>query len=311
MDEWTRGCHSADESRLGWPCLESAPATSHERRADFINPFRITLRHPPTLISTPVRKNNNHLGHRSCGNLHSGLVFQKFKLAKLGWKWLNWSSNIRSAGTANIFSTARTIIAWCCKLRCGSILSKQDVFSTKTSQAIGRSAPLAFLTPRQRLWLTRTWEPTMGLWSPSEFCRIWRLSSHVQAAARAFLRNKSAFRCVGWNVIMVRIESGRARCWFKRVPHWKPAWTNSWAYLRASHSRAVFRTSTNWVWISGGADWTSRKMLAHILYNATPPWDNPLVTTRVHNTVTVDGTIKWHAQGASLCSIGQVLIQKT
>ncbi len=25
------------------------------------------------------------------------------------------------------------------------------------------------------------------------------------------------------------------------------------------------------------------------LYNAAPPWDNPLVTTRVHNTVTVDG----------------------
>ncbi len=25
------------------------------------------------------------------------------------------------------------------------------------------------------------------------------------------------------------------------------------------------------------------------LYNAPPPWDNPLVTTRVHNTVTVDG----------------------
>jgi hypothetical protein len=25
------------------------------------------------------------------------------------------------------------------------------------------------------------------------------------------------------------------------------------------------------------------------LYNAEPPWDNPLVTTRVHNTITVDG----------------------
>ena len=25
------------------------------------------------------------------------------------------------------------------------------------------------------------------------------------------------------------------------------------------------------------------------LYNGEPPWDNPLVSTRVHNTITVDG----------------------
>ena len=25
------------------------------------------------------------------------------------------------------------------------------------------------------------------------------------------------------------------------------------------------------------------------LYNGEPPWDNPLVSTRVHNTITIDG----------------------
>ena len=60
------------------------------------------------------------------------------------------------------------------------------------------------------------------------------------------------------------------------------------------------------------------------LYNADPPWDNPLVSTRVHNTITVDGqdqmtrggrflTLDWfpafskHLLGAEAPAVGRML----
>jgi hypothetical protein len=64
---------------------------------------------------------------------------------------------------------------------------------------------------------------------------------------------------------------------------------NSWAYLRASHFKSrlshIDQLSLD-LWWRG---LNIAQDAGTYLYNAEPPWDNPLVTTRVHNTVTVDG----------------------
>jgi hypothetical protein len=64
---------------------------------------------------------------------------------------------------------------------------------------------------------------------------------------------------------------------------------NSWAYLRASsfRSRLCHMDQLHFdLW------WRGMNIAGDpgtYLYNAGPPWDNPLVSSRVHNTVTVDG----------------------
>jgi hypothetical protein len=64
---------------------------------------------------------------------------------------------------------------------------------------------------------------------------------------------------------------------------------NSWAYLRASHFKSrlshIDQLHLDLWW--RGLNITQDA--GTFLYNAPPPWDNPLVTTRVHNTVMVDG----------------------
>jgi hypothetical protein len=64
---------------------------------------------------------------------------------------------------------------------------------------------------------------------------------------------------------------------------------NSWVYLRASHFKSrlshIDQLHLDLWW--RGLNITQDA--GTYLYNAPPPWDNPLVTTRVHNTVTVNG----------------------
>jgi hypothetical protein len=63
----------------------------------------------------------------------------------------------------------------------------------------------------------------------------------------------------------------------------------SWAYLRATQFRSRLGHMDQlhfdlwWRGLNVAQD------AGTYLYNAEPPWDNPLVTGRVHNTVTVDG----------------------
>ena len=64
---------------------------------------------------------------------------------------------------------------------------------------------------------------------------------------------------------------------------------NSWAYLRASRfkSRLSHMDQLHFdLWWRG---LNVAQDPGTCLYNAESPWDNPLVSTRVHNTVTVDG----------------------
>jgi hypothetical protein len=111
----------------------------------------------------------------------------------------------------------------------------------------------------------------------------------VQAAARAFLR--TSLHSGAWDEMSLWFGLKAA----ERVADSSAYLTenlrgqNSWGYLRASHFKSrlahIDQLSLDLWW--RGLNITQDA--GTYLYNAAPPWDNPLVTTRVHNTVSVDG----------------------
>ncbi len=111
----------------------------------------------------------------------------------------------------------------------------------------------------------------------------------VQAAARAFLR----FQMSGgvWDEMSIWLGLGEHEDVYEPnlylADH--PRGHESWAYLRAGQFRSrlghmdQLHLDLWWRGLNIAQD------AGTYLYNADSPWDNPLVTTRVHNTVTVDG----------------------
>jgi hypothetical protein len=111
----------------------------------------------------------------------------------------------------------------------------------------------------------------------------------VQAAARAFLRNSLT---VGvwdemslWFGLKAASRESDSDAYLSDNLRAK----NSWAYLRTSNFKSRLSHMDQlhldlwWRGLNVAQD------AGTYLYNAEFPWDNPLVTTHVHNTVTVDG----------------------
>ncbi|MBK8822796.1 MAG: alginate lyase family protein [Anaerolineales bacterium] len=270
--------------------FETAPASSYERRAALHRSiFEHASRIPSTLVYARSQ-NNNHLVTEAAAIYTAGLFFKNKTWRALGWKWLNWAfqNQIGSYGEYIQHSTNYHRVMLQTALWINFI--KQDVFSISTSQAIGRSAHWLFSLLDNASGLT----PNLGA---NDGALIFPLSASafddyrptVQAAARAFLRTS--------------LESGvwdEMSLWFglkatERIADSSAYLTenlrgqNSWAYLRASHFKSrlshIDQLHLDLWW--RGLNITQDA--GTYLYNAAAPWDNPLVTTRVHNTVTVDG----------------------
>ena len=64
---------------------------------------------------------------------------------------------------------------------------------------------------------------------------------------------------------------------------------NGWAFLRVSHLKGRLSHMDQLHFDLWWRGLNLAQDAGTFLYNAEPPWDNPLVSTRVHNTVTVDG----------------------
>ena len=244
---------------------------------------------PPTLVYARSQ-NNNHLVTEAAALYTAGLFFKNSTLQKLGWKWLNWSFQNQIGGYGEYIQHSTNYHRVMLQTALWINFIKRDVFSTKTSQAIGRSAHWLFSLLDNASGLT----PNLGA---NDGALIFPLSSAafddyrptVQAAARAFLR--TSLHSGAWDEMSL---------WFglkagERVADSSAYLTenlrgqNSWAYLRASHFKSrlshIDQLSLDLWW--RGLNITQDA--GTYLYNAEPPWDNPLVTTRVHNTVTVDG----------------------
>jgi hypothetical protein len=269
--------------------FESAPVSSRERRAVLHQSIaQHAARIMPTLVYARAQ-NNNHLVAESAALYTAGLFLKNKTWRALGWKWLNWSfqNQIGSYGeyiqhSVNYHRVMLQTALWINFI-------KQDVFSSHTSQAIARSAHWLFSLLDNASGLT----PNLGA---NDGALIFPLSATnfrdhrptVQAASRAFLR--TGLPSGVWDEMSL---------WFglsanTRVINSDAYLTenlrgkNSWGYLRASRfkSRLSHMDQLHFdLWWRG---LNITQDAGTYLYNAEPPWDNPLVTTRVHNTVTVD-----------------------
>jgi hypothetical protein len=270
--------------------FETASASSEERRAVL---HRSIWHHASRILPTLVyarAQNNNHLVTESAALYTAGLFFRNKKWRAVGWKWLNWSfqNQIGDYGEYIQHSTNYHRVMLQTALWINFI--KQDAFSTRTSQAIARAAHWLFSLLDNTSGLT----PNLGA---NDGALIFPLSvtdyrdyrPTVQAASRAFLRTSLSAGI--WDELSL---------WFglpanERVINSDAYLTenlrgrNSWGYLRASRfkSRLSHMDQLHFdLWWRG---LNITQDAGTYLYNAEPPWDNPLVTTRVHNTVTVDG----------------------
>jgi len=270
--------------------FESAPATSAERRGLLIqNIYAHASRIPPTLVYARSQ-NNNHLVTEAAAIYTAGLFFKNSTWRKLGWKWLNWAFQNQIGGYGEYIQHSTNYHRVMLQTALWINFIKQDAFSSKTLQAIGRSAHWIFSLLDNASGLT----PNLGA---NDGALVFALSSAafedyrptVQAAARAFLR--TSLPSGAWDEMSLWFGLKAA----DRVADSSAYLTenlrgkNSWAYLRASHfkSRLSHIDQLNLdLWWRG---LNITQDAGTYLYNAAPPWDNPLVTTRVHNTVSVDG----------------------
>lgn len=269
--------------------FESASAASAERRGLLIQSiYAHASRIPPTLVYARSQ-NNNHLVTEAAAIYTAGLFFKNSAWRKLGWKRLNWSFQNQISGYGEYIQHSANYHRLMLQTALWINFIKQDVFSTKTSQAIGRSAHWLFSLLDNASGLT----PNLGA---NDGALIFPLSSAafedyrptVQAAARAFLR--TSLPSGAWDEMSLWFGLKAA----DRVADSSAYLTdnlrgqNSWAYLRASHFKSRLSHMDQ---LSLDLWWRGLNITQDAgayLYNAEPPWDNPLVTTRVHNTVTVD-----------------------
>jgi hypothetical protein len=273
--------------------FESAAVSSAERCARLAQSVAAhAARIPPTLVYARAQ-NNNHLVTEAAGLYTAGLALpdhhQASEWRALGWRWLNWAfrHQISSYGEYIQHSTNYHRVMLQTALWVNAI--KDVDWPGLALQSLGRATHwlFAMLDPASG----RT--PNLGandgaLILPLATTPFNDFRPTVQAAARAFLR----FQMPGgvWDEMSLWLgldehekayESSLYLTDHLRGP-------NSWAYLRATQFSSrlghIEQLHLDLWW--RGLNVTQDA--GTYLYNADPPWDNPLVSTCVHNTVTVD-----------------------
>ena len=270
--------------------FEGATASSPERRARLAAAIEDhAARIPPTLLYARAQ-NNNHLLTEAAALYLAGRALDRHPWRRSGWRWLNRTlrGQLSSYGeyiqhSTNYHRVMLAAVLWVEAVR-------DQEWPALTRQALGRATH----------WLYSLLDPSTGqvpnlgandgaLLLPLAACPYRDFRPAVQAAARAFLR--------------FQLPPGpwdEAGLWFGLTPHPRSYESglymgdllhgrNSWAYLRASSFRSRLGHMDQLhldLW------WRGLNVLQDAgtyLYNAGPPWDNPLVASRVHNTVMVDG----------------------
>ncbi len=252
---------------------------------------------PATLVYARAQ-NNNHLLSEAAGLFTAGLALpshpQAARWRTLGWKWLNLGlqAQIDDYGEYSQHSTNYQRLMLQLALWTDALLrQRRETWPRPTLQALGRAT----------LWLLGLLDPVSGQTPnlgandgaypfPLSTCPFEDFRPVAHAAARAFLN--------------YRLPSGpwdETARWFglplddpraldlPRYPADNLTGRASWACLRAvrlttrpSHADQL-HLDLWWRGLNLACD------AGTYLYNAPPPWDNPLTSTLVHNTVSVDG----------------------
>jgi hypothetical protein len=274
--------------------FETAAASSEERCARLAGSVAAhAARIPPTLVYARAQ-NNNHLLTEAAGLYTAGLTLPDHPRASrwraLGWRWLNRAFRRQISGYGEYIQHSTNYHRVMLDTALWVDAIKDRDWSALTLRSLGRATH----------WLFSMLDPTSGrtpnlgandgaLILPLAVTSFNDFRPTVQAAARAFLR----FQMPGgvWDELSM---------WLGLDAHEKayepnlyltdrPRGRNSWANLRASAfpSRLGHMDQLHldlwWRGLNIAQD------AGTYLYNAGPPWDNPLVTAHVHNTVTVDG----------------------
>ena len=273
--------------------FEAAQASSEARRLSLVRAIaEHAARIPPTLVYARSQ-NNNHLVTESAALYAAGVALGDEKWQATGWALLNRAlqRQISSYGeyiqhSTNYHRLVLQVVLWV-----DAIL-----------RGCGERWPRASLesVTRASHWLFSMIDPTSGrvpnlgandgaLILPLACSAYDDFRPTVQAAACAFLRTGLPVgmwdELALWLGLAARERTADSSAYM--AEHLRGR--DSWGYLRASHfaSRLSHMDQLHFdLWHSGR---NIAQDAGTYLYNADPPWDNPLVSTRVHNTLTVDG----------------------
>jgi hypothetical protein len=273
--------------------FEGAKATSPARRNLLKQSLILHAKRLPYTLIYARSQENNHLILEAAALYTAGSVLDKPKWRELGWLWLNrgLQRQIGSYGEYIQHSTNYHRLMLQTVLWVDAILRNQNRhWPSATYEAIIRASH----------WLFSMIDPATGqapnlgandgsLILPLNTSSFLDFRPTVQAAARAFLR--TGLPPGSWDELSI---------WLGLPPSQRTADSdaymtehlrarNSWGYLRASRfkSRLSHMDQLHFdLWWNG---LNIAQDAGTYLYNAGSPWDNALISTRIHNTITVDG----------------------
>ncbi len=269
--------------------LHVFPSTEKQKTQLLQSIAEHAARIPLTLVYARAQ-NNNHLVTEAAALYTAGLMLKNKTWRALGWKWFNWALQNQISGYGEYIQHSVNYHRVMLQSALWINFIKQDVFPVNSSQALSRSAHWLFSLLDSASGST----PNLGsvdgaLILPLSICNFHDYRPTVQAAARAFLRTNLQSGIWDEMSLWLNLPANEriinSDDYLTDNIHGK----NSWAYLRAStfKSRLAHMDQLHldlwWRGINIAQD------AGTYMYNAAPPWDNPLVTTRVHNTVMVNG----------------------
>ncbi len=235
-------------------------------------------------------QNNNHLVTESAALYTAGLLLKNETWRTTGWKWLNWSFQHQIGRYGEYIQHSSNYHRVMLQTALWINFIKQDVFPANSLQALSRSTHWLFSLLDNATGST----PNLGsndgaLILPLSGSGFHDYRPTVQAAARAFLGTNMPSGNWDETSLWLNLRANERiinpEDYLTDNVHGK----NSWAYLRASTFKSrlghmdQLHLDLWWHGLNIAQD------AGTYMYNAEPPWDNPLVTTRVHNTVTVNG----------------------
>lgn len=244
---------------------------------------------PHTLIYARSQ-NNNHLVSEAAGLYTAGLALGHAGWRETGWRWLNRALQHQISGYGEYIQHSANYHRLMLQAALWVHAIKDEEWPRASSQALERATHYLFsmLDPGSGR------VPNLGandgsLILPLSATVFQDYRPTVQAAARAFLGIQMGPG--PWDEMPLWLglpEAGRTHEPEQYLGD-HPRGEHSWAVLRASSFKSRLGHMDQLhldLWWRG---MNIAQDAGTYLYNAEPPWDNPLTATRVHNTVTVDG----------------------
>ncbi len=273
--------------------FEGAAASNEVRRAELVRSIaEHAARIPPTLVYARSQ-NNNHLITESAALYAAGVALGHGQWQSAGWALLNRAIQQQTSPYGEYIQHSTNYH----RLMLQAALWVQAILQVRGEQW---PRPSAESLTRASHWLFSMLDPISGrvpnlgandgaLILPLAASAYEDFRPTVQAAACAFLRTGLPAgqwdELAVWLGLSARQRTADSSAYMAEQLRGR----DSWAYLRASRfpSRLSHMDQLHFDLWRGGQNIV--RDAGTYLYNAELPWDNPLVSTRVHNTITVDG----------------------